>query len=210
MSSIRALLTEAPEEVTLTKEPVAAAPTPVGEKMSDTDFAPAPQPAAGGAPGLGAIPAINTGAAASATVQKTVMNSANLLPHINFLKNMVTTFEKAVSGHDLSEEDGKAYVHTFLTNLATSADQIASVFGLQVEGDGLNEEPPIAGPSSDDLGIQGGGEPMMPEMPMEPEPVQTGEMDLGAEPPIGGSPSPELSEPVPFEPSPFTDPSGAI
>jgi hypothetical protein len=203
MLSIRQLLTEAPEEVTLAKQPVSAAPTaPEGAKMSPTDFA-APAPTAGGSAGLAPLPGINAGQAGPSTLNKEILNKQLLLSNLIVLKNIVATFEKQFEGEDFSIDDAKVYIHSFLQNLATQADNIAGIIGEEMGEGGPAMEAPVEMPAAETI----------PEPPAPVEaPVETGEIDLtgGSEPPIGGAPTGELSEPVPFEPSPFTNPTEAI
>jgi hypothetical protein len=205
MLSIRQLLTEAPEEVTLAKQPVSAAPTaPEGVKMSPTDFAP-PAPAGGASAGLAPLPGINPGQAGPSTLNKEILNKQLLLSNLIVLKNIVATFEKQFEGEDFSIDDAKVYIHSFLQNLATQADNIAGIIGEEMGESGPVEGAPVEMPEPETL-------PEPPSASNTPKaPVETGEIDLaGAEPPIGGSPTDELSEPVPFEPSHFTNPTEAI
>jgi hypothetical protein len=202
MLSIRQLLTEAPEEVTLAKQPVSAAPTaPEGVKMSPTDFAP-PAPAGGVSSGLSPLPGINQGQAGPSTLNKEILNKQLLLSNLIVLKNIVATFEKQFEGEDFSIDDAKIYIHSFLQNLATQADNIASIIGEEMGESDSVEGSPVEMPEPETL----------PEPSSDSKaPAETGEIDLsGAEPPIGGSPTDELSEPVPSEPSHFTNPTEAI
>lgn len=198
MLSIRELLLEAPEEVSLPKQPVSAAPASAGAPMSQDDFAPAPPAAA--APGMNPLPTMHTGAAGPSTVQKEVLNKQLMLAITGELKSMISTYEKKFESEDFTIDDAKIYIHNFLESLAFHADKIANLIGEDMPDD-VAEDMPVEAPLE---------EPPMPEMPVEePAPVQTGEM--GLEPSLDmGQPSPELTDPNPYEPSPFTNPSEAI
>lgn len=189
-STIRALLTEAPEEMTVAKQPTAAAPTAAGEKMSANDFAPAPP--AGATPGLAPLPNLNTGQAGPATIQKEVLSKHQIISVVREVKAAVANFEKQFESEDFTVEDAKIYIHNFLESLAFFADKIANFIGEDMGGEVAPEATPDLAPAPEPLAAPA------PEAEPFAEPVQTGEI------------SPELSEPVSLEPSPFTNPTEAI
>lgn len=200
MVSIRQLLLEAPEEVSLPKQPVSAAPATAGAPMSQDDFAPAPPPTA--APGMNPLPTMHTGAAGPSTVQKEVLNKQLMLAITGELKSMISTYEKKFESEDFTIDDAKIYIHNFLESLAFHADKIANLIGEDMPDD-VAEDMPVEAPLE---------EPPMPDASIEePAPVEVGSMDAGLEAPLGDvAPSPELTDPNPYEPSPFTNPSEAI
>lgn len=202
-SYIRQILTEAPEEVTLPKESVSAAPVSAGAPMSGADFAPAPPPTQAG--GMAPLPTMHTNAAGPSTVQKEVLNKQLMLAITGELKSMISTYEKKFESEDFTIDDAKIYIHNFLESLAFHADKIANLIGEDMPDDvpdGALDElaPELEVPVSE------------PELPVPPV-SETGELDLPVDSGLGEAPqdqSTELTDPNPYEPSPFTNPSEAI
>ena len=186
IKSLLAMLTEAGEELSLPKEPVTAAPIIGGDNMSAADFAPPqPPPAAMGTPqGVPAMPQTQQG---PATVEKSVLNKQLILAVTSELKGVISTYEKRFENSDLSIDDAKIYLNSFLQSLAFHADKIASIMGEEVPEETADVEMP-----QENI--------MPPEPTMELPPVETGTLPEAP---------PEFSEPVESEPNLYTEPNAA-
>ncbi len=193
------MLTEAPEEMTVAKEPVSAAPV-TGDTMADTDFAPQPQAAQMPAAPMSA-PAMPTPSNGHNTVQKEVLNKQLMLAITSELKSLISTYEKKFEGEDFAVQDATIYINNFLESLAFQADRIAALIG--------------EAPADESEGVEMPQEDIVPPEPTmpEPPPAPMPEESMAMSEPTDEFTTPEVSPEASFggftNPGEFTEPNEA-
>lgn len=176
------MLNEAPEEMSVAKEPVSAAPI-AGDSMSDTDFAPQPQATQASAAAPMSAPAMPSVPAGMTTVQKEVLNKQLMLAITSELKSLIATYEKKFEGEDFTVDDAKIYINNFLESLAFQADKIAALVGEAPAGESEGIEMPQEevvppAPAAEPMPESPTPEPL-PDMGTEPMPIESGEASFG-------------------------------
>lgn len=176
------MLNEAPEEMSVAKEPVSAAPI-AGDSMSDTDFAPQPQATQAPAAAPMSAPAMPSVPAGMTTVQKEVLNKQLMLAITSELKSLIATYEKKFEGEDFTVDDAKIYINNFLESLAFQADKIAALVGEAPAGESEGIEMPQEevvppAPAAEPMPEPPTPEPL-PDMGTEPMPIESGEASFG-------------------------------